>query len=358
MLPISVAVLHEGSQDPTDPIKGGIVSIFLERPPNFGKRRGGFHPGQVAWIRVPSVNKHQWHPFTIASGARGQIRFCIQALGDWTTELCRQISKSPGHSGTTPAEGVKVKRSMRPSMTLGPGDDGDFTTAKMFNNALGMRVDEIEEKGVVGKSVGVHFPDMLMSIDGPFRAPTVTATESLFKSKDGGGVICVFVASGIGITPFIAMIDAVIEAIELEREDRMLHPDTQIHLYWMTRRADDFLLMLPAFQRMQANKKILKHMYLHLHLTRLDADMEANNCAFMFRWGVQLHNELLRAHLHENDHRVPFCWLYKKPLDILGLRYLATNEEEDQIPKWDSKFSAVTKYMFYFFSIMVDPFLN
>ena len=93
-LDIVTAVVHLGQADPKKPEKGAVVSLFFKLPEKMGAFRGGWRPGQYAFLRVPSISHFQWHPFTIASGSDGTLRFCIQAVGDWTTELVKQVLAS------------------------------------------------------------------------------------------------------------------------------------------------------------------------------------------------------------------------------------------------------------------------
>jgi len=47
-------------------------------------------PGQFAWLNIPAVSLHEWHPFSISSTpADGKIRMCIKAMGagTWTQRL-------------------------------------------------------------------------------------------------------------------------------------------------------------------------------------------------------------------------------------------------------------------------------
>ena len=181
---------------------------------------------------------------------------------------------------------------------------------------------------VLDKTMVVRFPNLRISVDGPFRAPAILALDQVYNHKTG--VIMCLVASGIGVTPFIAILDGVIELIvqggNSTNSKSFVHPNTQIHLYWMTRRVDDFLLALPAFKKIQAHPVLQNHIFLHLHVTALPPNSLDSTSVFLFRWGIKLNNELLRSKIVASDHPVPLPWLYKQPQDLLGLRYLAVEE--------------------------------
>jgi hypothetical protein len=131
------------------------------------------------------------------------------------------------------------------------------------------------------------------------------------------------------VTPFIAYIDAFVEDILQDSTKHIhdIHENTEIHLYYLTRRVDDFLLLLPALRKIHDHPLLQRHIRLHLHLTTVDAKALENNAVFLFRWAIQLQNQLLRSRMNQNNLALPIAWLYKKPLDLLGLRYLADSGE-------------------------------
>jgi predicted ferric reductase len=54
-----------------------------------------FQAGQYAELKVPSISKFQWHPFTIASAPHeSEMLFYVKAAGDWTTELLQRFESS------------------------------------------------------------------------------------------------------------------------------------------------------------------------------------------------------------------------------------------------------------------------
>lgn len=61
----------------------GQSVLKLRLPPVFH-----YKPGQYAEIKVPSISKSQWHPFTIASAPHEEeMVFYVKAAGNWTSEL-------------------------------------------------------------------------------------------------------------------------------------------------------------------------------------------------------------------------------------------------------------------------------
>lgn len=74
----------------------GLVNISSTSAPSCGAgifrlavpKCFDYKPGQYAEIKVPSISKHQWHPFTIASAPHeDEMVFFIKVAGDWTKQV-------------------------------------------------------------------------------------------------------------------------------------------------------------------------------------------------------------------------------------------------------------------------------
>ena len=65
-------------------LPAGVVRLDLRRPPDFD-----YVPGDYAFLLVPAIARHEWHPFTITSAPqqREVVTFHIRALGNWTKTL-------------------------------------------------------------------------------------------------------------------------------------------------------------------------------------------------------------------------------------------------------------------------------
>lgn len=76
-------------------VKAGLVlpskvtGLVIAKPDRFK-----FHPGDWVFIKIPSVAKFEWHPFTISSGPEENDNFTlhIRAVGGWTTKLHDMIA--------------------------------------------------------------------------------------------------------------------------------------------------------------------------------------------------------------------------------------------------------------------------
>lgn len=70
-------------------LRSGVTSLELDPPK-------GFHwsPGDYAFLCIPAIAKHEWHPFTISSAMEsGALTFHVRTLGNWTSALRRRVEQ-------------------------------------------------------------------------------------------------------------------------------------------------------------------------------------------------------------------------------------------------------------------------
>ena len=73
----------------------------------------------------------------------------------------------------------------RPQSTRLKSMDSDELIERLFLANIGARVDKLREIGALEKSIAIRFPDMLISVDGPYRAPTVTVVDAVHNIDTG-----------------------------------------------------------------------------------------------------------------------------------------------------------------------------
>jgi predicted ferric reductase len=58
--------------------------LIITRPPNFK-----FRSGDYLYIRLPTIAKYEWHPFTISSAPelKDELWVHIRSLGNWTNKI-------------------------------------------------------------------------------------------------------------------------------------------------------------------------------------------------------------------------------------------------------------------------------
>jgi NAD(P)H-flavin reductase/Ca2+-binding EF-hand superfamily protein len=70
-------------------LSSGVTRLEVECPPGFEA-----HAGDYAFLRIPALARHEWHPFTISSAPGKTLRFHIRSEGDWTSSL-RRLTNEP-----------------------------------------------------------------------------------------------------------------------------------------------------------------------------------------------------------------------------------------------------------------------
>jgi NADPH oxidase 5 len=71
-------------------LRSGVTRLELEPPRGFS-----WSPGDYAFLRVPAIASHEWHPFTISSAEEsGALTFHVRSLGNWTAALRRRVENN------------------------------------------------------------------------------------------------------------------------------------------------------------------------------------------------------------------------------------------------------------------------
>lgn len=75
-------------------LRSGVTRVELEPPKGFA-----WNPGDYAFLCIPAIAKHEWHPFTISSAEEsGALTFHIRSLGNWTSALRRRVEHAEATS--------------------------------------------------------------------------------------------------------------------------------------------------------------------------------------------------------------------------------------------------------------------
>ncbi len=71
-------------------LRSGVTRLEIARPPGFV-----FNAGDYAFVRIPSIARAEWHPFTISSAPeREALVFYVRALGNWTAALHQRATEA------------------------------------------------------------------------------------------------------------------------------------------------------------------------------------------------------------------------------------------------------------------------
>jgi NADPH oxidase 5 len=72
-----------------DPLRSGVTRLEIRRPQGFAH-----HAGDYLFLRVPSIARHEWHPFTITSAPESAaLTVHVRSLGNWTSALRRRVEE-------------------------------------------------------------------------------------------------------------------------------------------------------------------------------------------------------------------------------------------------------------------------
>jgi Ca2+-binding EF-hand superfamily protein/ferredoxin-NADP reductase len=88
---------RRGKQSPVtlaEPLRSGVTHLRIQKPKGFD-----YDAGDYAFLKLPGVAKHEWHPFTISSAPEAnELSFHVRVLGNWTHALRQGIEQ--GNSPT------------------------------------------------------------------------------------------------------------------------------------------------------------------------------------------------------------------------------------------------------------------
>ncbi len=66
-------------------LRSGVTRVELQRPEGFQA-----HPGDYLFLRVPTIARHEWHPFTVSSAPESSVLTVhVRSLGNWSSALRR-----------------------------------------------------------------------------------------------------------------------------------------------------------------------------------------------------------------------------------------------------------------------------
>ncbi|KAI0213699.1 NADPH oxidase 5 [Lamellibrachia satsuma] len=209
-----------------------VTHLVIEKPDNFHHQ-----PGDYVYVKIPTITKYEWHPFTISSSPEmpDHLWLHIRSMGDWTNKLydfCRKYkplncdhARDCNHDNDDvtriqsdkSADESKINMNFEGRTTPQRRDSITFTryrsitgSVKRRSAALPGRISlaSIEEKaGAAGEnrsvaqrrnlSKKVHIP---IYIDGPFG----TSTREIFDTEHA-----VLIGGGVGITPYASILQSI-----------------------------------------------------------------------------------------------------------------------------------------------------
>jgi ferredoxin-NADP reductase len=154
-----------------DPLASGVTRVVLAKPPGFAHRAGDY-----VYLRVPSLAKGEWHPFTVSSAPQRAEVFTlhVRSLGNWTRAL-HQLAETRAQ-------------------------------------------------------VGARLP-LDVEVDGPYG----TASGHIFEAQ-----VPVLVAAGIGVTPFAAILESLLLRAKGAWPETRSAVVERVYFVWVARDAVSF----------------------------------------------------------------------------------------------------------------------
>lgn len=205
----------------------GVTALALHRPPNFS-----FRPGDYLFLRVPSISRFEWHPFTISSGPEraSEVTVHVRGLGDWTRSLHRTFSKVRSRGARPVAE----KPAKRGKQTGGKGAKPDADFPLIPRRTLPREL---------------QLPVVFV---GPYGTPSARA----MRSK-----CVVLVGAGIGVTPFAS----ILQSIAHRARNREKLPFEKAYFVWLNRGQRSFewfSQLLDHIEKLGLQKVLETHIYM------------------------------------------------------------------------------------------------
>ncbi|RYP73820.1 hypothetical protein DL771_003398 [Monosporascus sp. 5C6A] len=207
-----------------------VVELQFEKP-SFK-----YKAGQWLFLQVPSISKHQWHPFTITSCPYDPyVSVHVRQVGDFTRALGDAVGAGP-------------------------------TQAKLY--------DGVDPTGMyeVALQNGQQMP--ALRIDGPYGAPA----EDVFENE-----IAVLIGTGIGVTPWASILKNIWHLRNSPNPPRRLR---RVEFIWVCKDTGSFEWFQTLLSSLEAQSAEaaripgsngIEFLKIHTYLTqKLDADTQQN----------------------------------------------------------------------------------
>jgi len=152
--------------------------------------------GQYCFINVPSISRFEWHPFTLTSAPNeSELKFHIAAVGDWTKKLYDLFPKGWQDRDKGEGEWGNTRKDLLKQLEQEFEDCPDAEARLQMSHLT--------------ESLVRH--ELKVYVDGPYGAPA----QDFTKYK-----VAILVGSGIGVTPFAAVLRDLLHTYETWREVR------------------------------------------------------------------------------------------------------------------------------------------
>lgn len=208
--------------------------------------------------------------------------------------------------------------------TIISGRESD--TVDFIVSGLGNWTQELAQK-VLEHHQGLSDELPVVALDGPFSAPVATALQCK---------VLIAVGSGIGITPFLALMTQLLAALNAKS---CVLPLREAHVFWIARSADEFLFGRHHFTRIVASANVKNKIFLHLHCT--GQEPPNNSPAFIFKEAVKRQSQLDRKAFLDARHSLaadslvasptlPWAWAHGSSCSAIWVNFICEKLAEQQ----------------------------
>jgi len=203
----------------------------------------------------------------------------------------------------------------------------DDTTVDFLIQGVGDWTRELASRCIIAQMNAGRLPKV--ALDGPYMAPTQSAL-----AKE----VLIAVGAGVGITPFLSLMSTIISGLDGSQGKPVKYDKLkEVHFYWMTRSADEFLFGRKHFTRMLRSPILKQKVHIHLHVTGQAPNKDA--AAVLFREALKRQSKVdLQAFSSMAEEKglrkstgptLPWCWLNGASEDILWTSDLIDAGEVD-----------------------------
>ncbi|KAL7753526.1 hypothetical protein RI367_001301 [Sorochytrium milnesiophthora] len=269
-------------------VQQDTIELILDRP-SFMKH---YLAGQYIFLNVPHLSSAQWHPFTLTSSPMdAHLTVRIKKAGDWTGELHKSIKDiMETRRQRVLSEGV-VGRVLPSPASESPPDHLPLRPppASAGNGSSVLARSQLtpvpdEEQCAQDSQDGLQHL-FTVRVDGAFGAPSQT-----FFQYDH----VVLVAAGVGITPFISILNAIEHFVKSSHRGSIFKKThvrevahmKSVDLFWLNRDPKAYQWFSETLKGLYQDRAVQQWLRVHTFVTSAKGREDIRS--FLLWWGLQL----------------------------------------------------------------------
>ncbi|KNC76287.1 hypothetical protein SARC_11204 [Sphaeroforma arctica JP610] len=215
--------------------------------------------GSYVRIMLPDIAVHEFHPFSVASsGTREELVLYCKAVGPWTKKLL-SLAQERQYTGVLPSD-FAVYLPMPPLAATGISGGGkpNYNQSVSVGNQDSCR----NLGGALTSDVNMSPSLRKCVVVGPFGAPAA----SMFHVKRA-----VVMAGGIGVTPFAALLDTLLDISEHPEKKPRNFALERVHFVWTVRNMESLSWIEDLINQVELRRakdtELRQMLQLHIYVT-------------------------------------------------------------------------------------------